>query len=271
MYLAYNNSKMKFVCLVLLSVLSFTLSLSADEKKTAPPTVITTPTAQADLPKNIPAADLFAQVCANCHGKKGEGSEALKAPSIAGLPSWYVETQIDKFRSDLRGTNPEDPAGQIMHNIITAIDASQIVGLAKIIAAMPMHPTQNVLGGDAQKGNEVFMEICAKCHRFNGKGEVVFGSAPLIGLQDWYIRSQLYKFRKGIRGGNPADEKGHKMHEMTQYLSDEQAADVTAHIALLAKKYANTKSRREREFDEMRKKEKQKAARQNALPEELRK
>ena len=178
--------------------------------------------------------------------------------------------QIKKFRSDQRGINSDDPEGQIMHNIITTIDENQIEGLSKIIAALPMNPTVNTLGGDEKKGNEVFMNTCAKCHRFNGKGEIVFGSAPLIGLQDWYIRSQLHKFRKGIRGGSPKDEKGFKMHEMTQYLSDEDAANVTAYIAVLAKKYANTKSRREREFDEIRKKEKQKETGKNALPEELR-
>ncbi|MCF6314654.1 MAG: cytochrome c [Verrucomicrobiales bacterium] len=228
------------------------------------------PAAQIDLPADISADDLFAKVCSNCHGKKGEGSATLKAPSIAGLPSWYVTTQIEKFRSDLRGISAEDPAGQIMHNIITAIDARQTAGLSKLIAAMPMHPTQNQLGGDANKGKEVFMTVCAKCHRFNGKGEIVFGSAPLIGLQDWYIRAQIYKFRKGIRGGNPADEKGHKMHQMTQYITDEQAANVTAHIAVLAKKYANTLSRRDQEFEEMRKRKEKKKLNQNALPEELR-
>ncbi len=270
MYLIYNNSKMKFACLFFLPLLSFIQLLPAEDKKAPASPTTASPKAKMDLPADISGDELFAKICSNCHGKKGEGSEALKAPSIAGLPAWYVQTQIKKFRADLRGISPEDPAGQIMHNIINAINVDQSEGVAKLIAAMPMHPTQNVLGGDSQKGKEVFMGVCAKCHRFNGKGEIVFGSAPLIGLQDWYIRAQLHKFRKGIRGGNPADEKGHKMHEMTQYLSPEEAADVTAYIAVLAQKHANTKSRRDREFEEMQKRKEQKAQGKNALPKELR-
>lgn len=261
---------MKFTALFLLISTGLFLSLSAAEKAPVKLADKKTPSVELNPSKNATAQELFTKVCSSCHGKKGEGSDAIKAPSIAGLPSWYVETQIDKFRNDLRGISAEDPAGQVMHNIITAIDGRQTAGLAKLIAALPMLPTQNHLGGDAQKGEIVFMSTCAKCHRFNGKGEIVFGSAPLIGLQDWYIRSQLYKFRKGIRGGSPADEKGHKMHQMTQYLTDEQAANVTAHIAVLAKKYANTLSRRDREFEEMRKRKEKNKLKQNALPEELR-
>lgn len=244
--------------------LSFTLlfyvkySLLAEEKSSP------NPPDKSGSPK-----ELFDQVCAICHGKTGEGSDALKAPAIAGLPDWYTLLQIEKFRNDLRGSNPEDKPGQIMHNLARSIDDKQFKGVAELIAAMPMHPTQNKLGGDAEQGKEVFTEICAKCHRFNGKGERTFGSAPLIGLQDWYIRAQISKFRDGIRGGSKADEKGFKMHEMARYLSEKNASDVTAHIAILAKKYANTKSRREREYEELQKKKEQKEAKQNAIPEEF--
>ncbi len=269
MYLLYNNDKVKFAHCLLLSIMGLTWPLLAEQKNTLPSAAKTKPAAQVDIPEKLTAGDLFALVCANCHGKKGEGSAPLKAPSIAGLPEWYVEEQIAKFRNQLRGIGADDPEGQIMHNIITAINVKQATALAKIIATLPMYPTQNTLGGNQETGREVFMNTCAKCHRFNGKGEIVFGSAPLIGLQDWYIRSQLLKFREGIRGGNPKDEKGHKMHQMTQYLSDKQAADVTAYIAVLAKKYANTKSRREREFDEIQKIKKQQAKLKNALPKEL--
>lgn len=259
MHLLYNNSKLsnlskvKFVYILLLSITGLSCPLLAEQKKTVPSSGKTKPTVQVNTPEKLSSRDLFTRVCANCHGKKGEGSAPLKAPSIAGLPKWYVQAQIEKFHKQLRGISIDDPEGQIMHNIVTSIDIKQSAALAEIIAALPMLPTQNTLGGNEKTGKEVFMNTCAKCHRFNGKGEIVFGSAPLIGLQDWYIRSQLLKFRKGIRGGNPEDEKGHKMHEISQYLSDEQAVDVTAYIAILAKKYANTNSRREREFEEIQK------------------
>lgn len=250
---------MKFSCWFSGLLLCLNFPLPAEEKNIIPASS-----------KLLPAEDLYSQVCAVCHGKSGEGSQVLKAPSIAGLPDWYTLLQIKKFRADQRGTNADDRPGLIMHNLAQALDNNQFQGVAKLVALMPMHPTRNTMGGDEKRGKEVFTEVCAKCHRFNGKGEKTFGSAPLIGLQDWYIRAQLHKFREGIRGGSASDEKGFKMHEMARYLSNENASDVTAHIATLAKKYANTKSRRDREFDALNKEKKQKTINKNALPEELR-
>ncbi len=250
---------MKFSCLFCSLLLCLNIPSQAEEKTVLPA-----------VSESISPEELYSQVCAVCHGKSGEGSQVLKAPSIAGLPDWYTLLQIEKFRADLRGTNAVDRPGQIMHNLALALDNKQFYGVAKLIALMPMHPTQNTMGGDERRGKEVFTEVCAKCHRFNGKGEKTFGSAPLIGLQDWYIRAQLHKFREGIRGGSASDEKGFKMHEMARYLSTENASDVTAHIAALAKKYANTKSRRDREFDALNKEKKQKTIDKNALPKELR-
>ena len=252
---------MKFSWVLYILPLCLSLNLCAEEKPTTP-----------SIPaKSASPQKLFDLVCAVCHGKDGEGSKELTAPSIAGLPHWYIMVQIEKFKNDLRGTNSKDQPGQIMHNLAKALDKQQFLGVAKLIATMPMHPTQNHLGGDIERGKEVFTEVCAKCHRFNGKGEVAFGSAPLIGLQDWYIQAQLHKFREGIRGGSKADEKGFKMHEMARYLSEKDAANVTAHIAVLAQKYANTKSRRDREIEALNNKKDQKASKQGDLPKELRK
>jgi cytochrome c553 len=75
------------------------------------------------------------------------------------------------------------------------------------------------------------------CHRYTGGGELAFNSAPLTGLQDWYLAAQLTKFRTGVRGSNANDEDGAKMHLITSDLTDAQIRDVVAHIAWLADKY----------------------------------
>ena len=54
------------------------------------------------------------QTCVACHGAQGEGNRAVNAPHIAGLNAWYVENQLTKFRSDIRGTHPEDIEGMQM-------------------------------------------------------------------------------------------------------------------------------------------------------------
>ena len=34
--------------------------------------------------------------CRPCHGPQGYGNPKIQAPSIAGLPAWYVEAQLGK-------------------------------------------------------------------------------------------------------------------------------------------------------------------------------
>ncbi len=179
----------------------------------------------------------FSTVCAACHGLRGEGNRELRTPSIAGLPAWYVTEQFEKFRSNVRGTNPADPDGQRMHAIARLLDEAQISTLASTVAAMERHPTRNTLGGDGAPGRETFEERCMPCHRYNGGGELAFKAAPLTGLQDWYLVAQLQKFRAGIRGGSLTDEEGTKMHLVASDLSDTEFRDVAAYIAQLAERY----------------------------------
>ena len=52
--------------------------------------------------------------CATCHGDRGEGSQTLLAPPLAGQSDWYLVTQMENFRSGARGTAPGDIQGALM-------------------------------------------------------------------------------------------------------------------------------------------------------------
>lgn len=52
--------------------------------------------------------------CAACHGAKGEGNDALHAPALAGQTDWYLVTQLQHFRTGLRGFSPQDESGTQM-------------------------------------------------------------------------------------------------------------------------------------------------------------
>jgi cytochrome c oxidase subunit 2 len=53
---------------------------------------------------------------------------------------------------------------------------------------------------------------------------------------DWYLLSQMEKFRAGVRGANPANPLAAMMAPMSMVLPDEQALkDVVAHIMTLSK------------------------------------
>ena len=75
---------------------------------------------------------LFA-TCAACHGLKGEGNEAVKAPPLAGLDDWYVELQLRKFRAGIRGKAPGDPVGPIMQGMSMTIPADAIDDIAAYV------------------------------------------------------------------------------------------------------------------------------------------
>lgn len=179
----------------------------------------------------------FGTVCAACHGLRGEGNVPLRTPSIAGLPEWYVTLQLGKFRANQRGTDPLDPDGQRMHAVARTLSPDDVTNLATTVAAMPRHPTRNTVGGDAARGKAFYDDYCIACHRYNGRGEIAFNSAPLTGLQDWYLLAQLAKFRAGIRGGTPTDEDGTKMHVVANDLTEAQFRDVVAYIAQLAERH----------------------------------
>ena len=64
----------------------------------------------------------------------------------------------------------------------------------------------------------------------------IFFWSGLAKLDDWYVLTQLKKFKAGIRGANPADVSGATMRPMAATLPDEQAMrDVVAHIQGLSK------------------------------------
>ena len=181
---------------------------------------LTTASAQED------GAALFNNVCAQCHGTKGEGKEEVRSPSIANLPIWYVTTQLSNFHDGKRGSDTAiDPQGAMMAAIAKALKPEQIKAVAAHVEKLPLvAPAKlEIEGADVTLGQELFYERCMECHRYNASGEMAFGSPPLVGRQGWYLMAQLMKFKKLHRGAAKGDEKGAKMVQMASlFIADEQ-------------------------------------------------
>jgi cytochrome c553 len=177
----------------------------------------------ADEPPATTAQIVFQNLCAACHGAKGEGKAEVKAPSIASLPAWYVEQQLESFRSDRRGANPQDLEGQMMRAMAKALPGEQTAAVAEVVEKLPRVKPTPTIEAEIARGKEVYEDRCMECHRFNGEGELVFGAAPLVGLQDWYLAAQLRKFKAGVRGAAEGDENGQKMvHATRSFIEDEE-------------------------------------------------
>jgi cytochrome c553 len=180
---------------------------------------------------------LFQNVCTQCHGQSGQGKTEVQAPAIAALPAWYVQLQLQNYRSGLRGGEGQGTAGLLMSATAKALPAEQLAPLAQYIEKLPLHPaagTAATADADAAAGKLLYEERCMECHRYNATGEMVFRSPPLIGLQDWYLLTQLSLYKTGRRGVSPTDVNGAKMVFASQFIeSASDAKNVVAYLMTL--------------------------------------
>jgi cytochrome c553 len=172
--------------------------------------------------------------CVPCHGSDGAGNEELRAPVIAGLPQWYVEAQLNKYQSAQRGAHPFDTVGIRMKSMSLSLDLEgDVESVAEFVAGMPVPGTPRaVVRGDAEAGESSY-QTCVACHGARGEGIEALGSPPLVGQADWYLLSQLEKFKKGWRGTNQEDITGQTMRPNALLLDEAAMANVVAYIQTL--------------------------------------
>ncbi len=181
-----------------------------------------------------PGAELY-ELCAQCHGTRGEGNQLILAPAIAGLPEWYVAHQVRNFKGGLRGTHPEDVAGLRMHPMALALDKEEeIDAVSAYVATLPpVDPAPVLEGGDPERGRELYAP-CVACHGPDGKGNQALNSPNITHASDWYLFSSLQRYKNGMRSYNPANANAQVMRGMVGTLPDEQAMrDVVAYIMTL--------------------------------------
>lgn len=66
-------------------------------------------------------------LCTSCHGTKGEGNEALKAPRLFAMDAWYLAAQLKKFRGGERGNDASDAQGYPMGLMAQQIPSEKAV------------------------------------------------------------------------------------------------------------------------------------------------
>lgn len=172
------------------------------------------------------------QLCVFCHGAKGEGNQKLGAPAIAGMPAWYVEAQVKKFKDGVRGSHAADAAGLRMRPMARTIRTDEdIKAVAEYVAGLTPTKPVKTLDGDATRGQPLYA-ACLACHGPDGMGNQAMNAPALVYTNDWYLFEQLKKFKNKMRGADPAaDPNGALMAGMANTLMDEQAMkDVLAYI-----------------------------------------
>jgi cytochrome c oxidase subunit 2 len=177
---------------------------------------------------------IFADNCGVCHGPSGQGNASIAAPVIAGLPQWYVEAQLGKFRDGIRGAHADDAEGLRMRPMSRTILPKDVTPVAAYVASMSLKAPDRELAGDAKAGEALYAP-CLACHGPDGKGQELLKAPPIVQLDDWYIASTLRKFRSGVRGANPRDITGMQMAPMAKTLkTDDDIVNVVAYIGTLS-------------------------------------
>lgn len=163
--------------------------------------------------------------CIACHGELAQGNIAFNAPILVNQESWYLTRQFTNFINGYRGGG-NDTIGAAMAAIAKGItDTNRIADLVAYIKTLPAHsPEQTLkLKGDIKAGEDKYKLVCGSCHGANAGGIENLSTPKLIGLNDWYIKRQIYNFKNGLRGTHPNDTYGAQMIPMVETLKDEQA------------------------------------------------
>ena len=164
---------------------------------------------------------LFRERCSACHLDSGQGLESLNVASIAGLPRWYVTSQVRSFRDGKRGSHPEDKAGKLMHDISQSLDDRSLAFLGKYVQNLaPLKERRTMKEGEVSKGKAIYMKDCASCHGAEGEGSRKLMAPPLQVQVDWYMLRQMNNFNKGIRSHGEAPKTDSKnLKDLVAYLS----------------------------------------------------
>ena len=121
-------------------------------------------------------------LCAQCHGGDAGGNSLFLAPAIAGLKLWYIERQLEFFRSGVRGLHPEDVAGMRMAPMARTLRKDEdLAAVAAYVASLPpTRPEPEIHGGDPERGKTHYA-LCGTCHAADGAGNQLRGSSRPVG------------------------------------------------------------------------------------------
>ncbi|WOH38404.1 cytochrome c oxidase subunit II [Thalassotalea fonticola] len=171
------------------------------------------------------------QACVACHGVEGLGNEAMNAPKLAGLSSWYSKRQLQYFKHNVRGSSSEDTFGaQMAAMSATLPDDKAINDVSAYIQSLPNNKMKQRTEADSSKG-KILYRNCSFCHGNNGEGNYALNAPRLAGQHDWYLKRQLLNFKNDIRGKHEGDLYGKQMVLMSRLLQNDDAIEqVLAYI-----------------------------------------
>ncbi|PON14495.1 hypothetical protein C2W62_28780 [Candidatus Entotheonella serta] len=160
------------------------------------------------------------RACQRCHSTR----EMQRGPLLEGLPAIYLKSQLLKFKTGVRGRNPQNRSEYLMGSMRDMIPESVALDrLVNYISTRQPRPHIATLRGDTRRGKAVY-QGCRHCHTPNSDIPV------LTQLEPWYVLDQLRKYKQGLRGGHADDRNGKLMQRILAPLSDSDLKSVAIYI-----------------------------------------
>jgi len=185
------------------------------------------------LPGNAYAGRLlYNNTCKTCHGESAEGNKKFLAPTLTNINDWYLYRQLMNYRNGIRGYDDHDTlAFQMAAMAKTLKDSIAARNLVAYVKILPGVKVETAIAGDIKNGKSIYQGICGSCHGPNASGNEKLNAPRLSGLNDWYLKEQILKFKKSIRGAHPNDKLGAQMITMMAMLPDDKSInDVIAYM-----------------------------------------
>lgn len=147
---------------------------------------------------------------------------------IKGLENVKDMTFTDEQVQELRALAKDAAPSSKMPLAIFSSNNNIDIGLNELANSLQgFEPT--IVEGDAANG-KTLAAACIVCHGEDFSGHASERAPSLSQLSDWYLQSQMQKFKQGIRGGDVNDADGFAMKELMQDFSTQQMADLSAYI-----------------------------------------
>ena len=136
----------------------------------------------------------------------------------------FTEAQVQHLKALAADASPKNQQHLAVLSANNRID----IGLNELANSIQGFSVE-ILEGNAERG-QALTPACVICHApdFNGVAEQ--RTPPLNQLSDWYLQTQLQKFKHNVRGNDLSDSDGYLMKTLMANYSHQQIADMVAHI-----------------------------------------
>jgi len=180
-------------------------------------------------PNRLAGPELYAGLCAPCHGKQMEGYAADHAPSLV-TPSFLESVTDEYLTASIQVGRPGTSMAAYGRQLGGPLDDASVAKLVKYVRetgkVAPKELGAVAKGGDAKRGIALYDQQCKTCHGDTGsRGEAVHlaNAAFLQQATDPFLRHAILEGRAGT-----------KMLPFKGKLTEMQIADLVARIRAFA-------------------------------------